>query len=81
MSELRKKLKTIGLTYSGLAKLVGSSGSYISEIGSGDKTPSLRLAVAIEKATKGHVTPQFLLSISQSKSKIVATSDKINEGT
>lgn len=43
------------MTQAQLAEMVGVSRGYMSELVKGPKTPGLRVALAIEKATRGKV--------------------------
>ncbi|RID91527.1 hypothetical protein D2N39_12550 [Gemmobacter lutimaris] len=55
MSQLRTYLTQTKTKQAVLAKLVGVSCGYMSELVKGDKTPGLELAVKIEDATGGAV--------------------------
>ncbi|WRH62073.1 MAG: helix-turn-helix transcriptional regulator [Fuscovulum sp.] len=55
MTKLRTFLSQSGTTQAELAKEVGVSRPYMSELVGGTKIPSLENAVAIERATNGAV--------------------------
>jgi transcriptional regulator with XRE-family HTH domain len=55
MSDLQKYLDDNSITQREFAARVSSSPSYINEIVAGSKTPGLKLAFAIERATGGAV--------------------------
>lgn len=55
MTKLRKFLKATQTTQSSLAAAIGVSRGYMSELASGSKTPSLEVAVSIERFSSGAV--------------------------
>jgi transcriptional regulator with XRE-family HTH domain len=63
---LRQWIETqpIDITQASIARRLGLSRSYVSELFSDDepKTPSLKLSVAIEELTDGAVTPVDILA-------------------
>lgn len=64
MTPLKKYLSSTGTTQASLAAAVGISRCYTSELVAGSKTPSLAVAVRIEKFTDGAVTAGSLLALS-----------------
>lgn len=56
MTSFKTYLEGRGEKQNDFAKRIGISAAYLSQILSGDRTPSLELAVAIEDATCGAVT-------------------------
>lgn len=61
MNSISTYLATANMTQAELARRVNVSRSYMNELVSGAKTPSLRVAAAIEKATRGKVKAIALL--------------------
>jgi DNA-binding transcriptional regulator YdaS (Cro superfamily) len=55
MTQLQSYIAEACLKQSALADTLGISRGYMSELVSGSKTPSLEIAVAIERATGGAV--------------------------
>lgn len=55
MSALKIYRKHAGLSQEGLARLVGVSQQAISHYETGRKVPTARIAVALEKATRGGI--------------------------
>lgn len=55
MTHLHSYLTTQKVSQARLAELVGVSRAYMSELVGGTKTPSLSVAAAIERATRGKV--------------------------
>lgn len=62
MTHLRTYLIASKTSQARLAAVVGVSRSYMNELVSGTKTPSLPVALAIEKATKGKVKVASLVN-------------------
>ncbi len=62
ITKLKAYLQAKGLLQSQFAKDNGISEGYLSELVSGDKTPGLKVAFAIERATKGAVPAKSWLS-------------------
>lgn len=56
MSNLSAYLKSAGIRQAELASVLGISRGYMSELASGDKSPSRTLAVKIEHVTGGAVS-------------------------
>lgn len=61
MTQLRAYLLAKGLKQSDFAAKIGVSRAYLSEIVSGDKTPSLDVAFRIEAATKRRIMAESFL--------------------
>lgn len=55
MTNLSSYLTASNVTQAQLANMVSVSRGYMSELVNGSKTPGLRVALAIEKATRGKV--------------------------
>lgn len=55
MTHLQRYIETAGMSQAELARLLGISRGYMSEITSGKKTPSLRVASDLERLTAGAV--------------------------
>ena len=60
--KLKKYLATYNIRLTTFAKLSKIKISYLSQIKNGHKVPSLKVALAIKKASKGAVTIEELMS-------------------
>lgn len=68
MSKLREYLARKGETHAAFAKRIGVAQSYVSDLTNDMKSPSLRVAVAIEDATRGEVKARSWVDAEREKS-------------